>query len=127
MKVLIVEDNADHRETIRMLLSAEGYSVIAACDGREALSLAEDDSRDLIITDISMPELDGIAMIAELRARPEFERILMIVLSACSQAQRAKVIEAEATVVKSKPKELAALMKSIKSVLIHKAAAEDRS
>ena len=57
-KIMVVDDDQDIREVIQVLLSSEGYNVIEASNGKEALELVEDDT-DLIILDVMMPEMNG--------------------------------------------------------------------
>ncbi|HYJ46376.1 MAG TPA: response regulator, partial [Pyrinomonadaceae bacterium] len=61
-KILVVEDNLDTRELIHLYLTGEGFNVITAADGREGLYLARAEKPNLIITDLNMPHLDGIAL-----------------------------------------------------------------
>lgn len=55
---MVVDDDQDIREVIQVLLSSEGYNVIEASNGKEALELVDDDT-DLIILDVMMPEMNG--------------------------------------------------------------------
>lgn len=57
-KIMVVDDDQDIREVIQVLLSSEGYNVIEASNGKEALELVDDDT-DLIILDVMMPEMNG--------------------------------------------------------------------
>jgi CheY-like chemotaxis protein len=57
--ILVVDDSADLRETLVMILQFEGYRAVAAADGFEALSAAEREQPDLILLDYAMPHLDG--------------------------------------------------------------------
>ncbi|MFF2554920.1 SpoIIE family protein phosphatase [Nocardia sp. NPDC058058] len=79
--VLIAEDNADLRAYLSGLL-APRYSVTLATDGLEALAAARDIGPDLVLTDIMMPRMDGLALLRELRADPSTARIPVIFLSA---------------------------------------------
>ena len=63
-KILVVEDNADEAQMVKMILEAEGYEVDAAANGQEGLEKAEADKPDLIVLDVMMPILDGFAMCA---------------------------------------------------------------
>ncbi len=66
-KILVVDDDEDIREIITMYLESEGYQVITAVDGTEALKYALANEPDLIILDMMMPKLDGIEVCQELR------------------------------------------------------------
>lgn len=59
-KILVVEDDAHQRELYRQELEEEGYEVLVAADGREAVKLAAEKEPDLVILDINMPGMDGI-------------------------------------------------------------------
>lgn len=65
--ILIVDDSPSMREMIRFTLKSAGYQVYAATDGVEALEFAQTQGVDLVVTDINMPNMDGISLIKELR------------------------------------------------------------
>lgn len=67
-KIMIVDDDKDTREVIQVLLSSEGYNVIEASNGKEALELVDDDT-DLIILDVMMPEMNGYQACVLLREK----------------------------------------------------------
>jgi CheY-like chemotaxis protein len=81
-KILVVEDNADEAQMVRMILEPEGYEIALAANGREGLEKAEADKPDLIVLDVMMPVLDGFAMCAKLREDPEFQKVPVILLTA---------------------------------------------
>ncbi|MES2857486.1 MAG: response regulator, partial [Bdellovibrionota bacterium] len=66
-KILIVDDNAAMRMTLKAILSTENYNVIEAVNGREALEILENEAVDLVISDLQMPEVDGISLLKSLR------------------------------------------------------------
>ena len=84
-KVLVVEDNADEANLIKMILEPEGYEVTLASNGNEGLEKVESASPDLIILDVMMPELDGFATCSKLKASPEHSGIPVILLTAVAQ------------------------------------------
>jgi two-component system chemotaxis response regulator CheY len=65
--ILIVDDSPSMREMIRFTLESAGYQVITAADGIEAMEYANQNSANLVVTDINMPNMDGITLIQELR------------------------------------------------------------
>ena len=67
-RIMIVDDDKDIREVIQVLLSSEGYNVIEASNGKEALELVDDDT-DLIILDVMMPEMNGYQACVLLREK----------------------------------------------------------
>lgn len=83
--ILIVEDMDLLREGLREILANEGYRVITARNGREALDLMSNSLPDLIISDITMPVMDGIDFYSAVRARKEWIGVPFIVLSARSE------------------------------------------
>jgi two-component system chemotaxis response regulator CheY len=78
--VITVDDSMSIRETIKMTLEASGYRVLVAEDGAKGLAVAQQQKADLVITDLNMPVMDGITLIAQLRALPQyrFTPILML-------------------------------------------------
>lgn len=78
--ILTVDDSPSMRQMVSFTLKSAGYDVIEACDGIDALSKVKNRRFDLVITDLNMPNKDGISLIADLRALPEyrFTPILML-------------------------------------------------
>jgi DNA-binding NtrC family response regulator len=85
-RVLIVDDDPGIRRTLHILLSREGYRVTQARDGVEALRLWRDQGGDLVITDLHMPEKNGIETIVELQSHSPGIRI--IAMSGGGQTKR---------------------------------------
>ncbi|MCW3092042.1 MAG: DNA-binding response regulator [Ferruginibacter sp.] len=83
-KILIADDEPDILEIIQFNLKAEGYEVITAKNGDEALELARKKQPDLVILDIMMPGKNGIEVCNTLRMQPSFKETLIIFLSALS-------------------------------------------
>jgi CheY-like chemotaxis protein len=111
-----VEDNPDAREMVSFILAAEGFSVITAEDGQEALELVKDQPPDLIITDIQMPNVDGIEMIKRLRQEFKSHNLPIVVMSAFgSGAQDA--IDAGANRSAPKPMQVDYLINLVKQLL----------
>lgn len=69
MRVLVIEDNAGLRDLLRLTLEGAGHDVVTASQGREALGYLSGHKVDLVLTDLFMPEMDGIEVISALRAR----------------------------------------------------------
>jgi len=93
-RILVVEDHAPMREAIRGILEAEGYAVLTAGDGEEALQVIERARPDLILADIMMPRMDGYALYKAVRARPGWVTIPFIFLTA--KAEREEVLKGKA-------------------------------
>jgi len=83
MKVLVAEDDLNTRQGLQDILEAEGYHVVVASDGREALELFDDDRPDFVCLDIMMPEVDGYSVCREIRRRDD--RVPIIFISAKSE------------------------------------------
>jgi PAS domain S-box-containing protein len=80
--VLVADDNADMREYLSRILRAAGYQVDAVSDGQAALEAVRADGHDLVISDVMMPRLDGLALIAALRRDPRTAAVPVLLLSA---------------------------------------------
>ena len=84
-KILIVDDEPDILELIEYNLKKEGYHVITATNGQQAVSEAKKHLPDLIILDIMMPKMDGIEACRIMRGMPEFKNTFMVFLTARSE------------------------------------------
>jgi DNA-binding NtrC family response regulator len=115
-KVMIVEDDSSLRDTLAQFLARVGYEVSTAHDGREALARVDEVLPDVILTDISMPEVDGLALLEEIKARyPDTITIMMTAFSSIDSAVEAVRRGAEDYV--SKPLQLGDLQVRIERAL----------
>ena len=80
--VLLVEDTEDNRFMMRRLLEMSGYNVVEATNGEEAVKLAEAESPGLILMDLSLPVIDGLAATRLIRKLPKLEKTPIIAVSA---------------------------------------------
>jgi DNA-binding response OmpR family regulator len=78
-KILLVDDDPDIRSLLKIMLTGEGHEVVEATDGAEALEVAQTQPFDLVLTDLIMPDKEGIETIMELRKK--FPRIRIIAMS----------------------------------------------
>jgi CheY-like chemotaxis protein len=104
VKVMLVEDDNNLREIYGARLSAEGYEIVSAKDGEEALALAVKEKPDLILSDVMMPRISGFDMLDILRNAPETRNTKVIMMTALSQAEdkaRADKLGADRYLVKS--------------------------
>jgi CheY-like chemotaxis protein len=102
--VLVADDNAVNRLILSRRLEQEGLAVVTANDGREALERLRAQAFDLVFLDIVMPEIDGYAVLAEVKADPELRHIPVIVVSALDEIESvARCIEAGAEDYLTKP------------------------
>jgi len=81
-KILVVDDEPDIVKLVTLKLANEGFRVIGAGDGEEALKKVEEGKPDLIILDISMPKMDGWEVCEKIKAKPESKDIPIIMLTA---------------------------------------------
>lgn len=103
-KLLIVEDDTSLREIYSIRLTAEGYEVVSASDGEEALAIAVREKPDLILSDVMMPKISGFDMLDILKNTPEMNAtkiIMMTALSSEDQRARGEGLGADRYLVKS--------------------------
>jgi twitching motility two-component system response regulator PilG len=81
MRIMVIDDSKTIRRTAETLLSREGFDVITAQDGYEALGLVVRHRPDLVFVDIMMPRLDGYQTCALIKRHPDFRRIPVVLLS----------------------------------------------
>ncbi|HKP12822.1 MAG TPA: response regulator [Blastocatellia bacterium] len=81
-RVLLVEDFDDSRFSLSKLLEIEGYEVIEAIDGAQAVALALADKPDLILMDLSLPVIDGLSATRQIRQSDDMKRVPIIALTA---------------------------------------------
>ncbi|MFD0687829.1 SpoIIE family protein phosphatase [Actinomadura fibrosa] len=81
-RVLVADDNADMREYLTRLLRGAGYEVDAVADGRAALGAVRAAAPDLVVSDVMMPHLDGLGLVAALRGDPRTAAVPVLLLSA---------------------------------------------
>ena len=80
-KILAVDDSASMRQMVSFTLERAGYDVMQACDGVEALDMAKKEIVDLVLTDVNMPNMDGITLIKELRDLPDYTHVPILTLT----------------------------------------------
>jgi len=81
LRILIVEDDPDSNEVLRLLLEAANYEVRTAFSARAAIELATEHAPDLAFIDIGLPELDGFALLAVLRAQRELRQTKFVAIT----------------------------------------------
>lgn len=116
--ILIIEDFSDTRELISLLLQRQGYAVIEAEDGLEGLLKATGMYPDLIIMDLSLPEMDGVEVARRIHEQSKLSRIPIIVLSAyLTQEVMVDARAAGAVATFSKPFDTYELLAAISNTL----------
>lgn len=101
--ILVVDDNADSRDLMKAMLEVDGLKVLFAVDGMDGIEQARRESPVLIITDIAMPRLNGIEMIEQLRAMPEFEHAPILAVTSYGIEGAMEAREAGASRALSRP------------------------
>ncbi len=97
-QVLIVDDSHSIRELLTSVLSRAGFDVTSANDGKSGLQSAKTAAYDLVITDVNMPEMDGIELLSNLRKLPEYSfKPILILTTEFSSEMKQKGKDAGAT------------------------------
>lgn len=104
MRALVVDDSPVLRSLIRDVLVAKGYEVLEATDGVDAIAKIEAFGPDLLVTDLSMPCMNGIQLVSAVRTHPRFERTpILVVTSEAAEAVPDVSFEAGANAFLEKP------------------------
>ncbi len=106
-RILVVEDNPDNRILITDVLTSLDYEVIVAVDGEEGVAKASSEKPDLILMDLSLPQMDGWTATRHIKAKPELKHIKIIALTAHAMVgDREKALDAGCDDYVSKPIDL---------------------
>ena len=79
--VLIVDDSASLRQVVSLTLTGAGYNVLEACDGKDALNKTNGEKIHLIISDVNMPNMDGLTFLREVKKLPAYKFTPVIMLT----------------------------------------------
>ena len=117
-KILVVEDSVTTRKVITITLSQNGYSVVEASDGLEALSKVKDEKPDFILMDIILPKMDGYKVLTIIKNNPEFKDIPVVMLtSKTSYTDKVKGELAGSTAYLTKPFDQEDLLETVEKYL----------
>ncbi len=117
-RILLVEDNELNRDMLSRRLVRRGYQVEIAVDGREGLSMAGASSPDLILLDLSLPEMDGWEVLRQLRQDPKMKNIPVVALTAHALVtDRNRAMEAGFDDYDIKPVEMPRLLQKLETLL----------
>jgi CheY-like chemotaxis protein len=117
-KILLVEDNEMNRDMLSRRLTRKGYEVVVGEDGAKGVAMAGSESPDLILMDMSLPEIDGWEATRQIKQAPETAGIPIIALTAHAMAgDREKALSAGCDDYDTKPIELARLLEKIERLL----------
>jgi two-component system chemotaxis response regulator CheY len=116
-RIMTVDDSASMRQMVGFTLKQHGYDITEAVNGAEALKKLEKEKIDMLITDINMPELDGIGLVRKVRDNPAYKFIPIIILTTEFQAEKkeeGKAAGATGWIVKPfRPDQLVAVVKKV--------------
>jgi two-component system cell cycle response regulator DivK len=117
-RILIVEDNEMNRDMLSRRLQRRGYEVILAMDGRRGLAVARSEAPDLILMDMSLPEIDGWEVARRLKSDNTTRAIPVIALTAHAMtSDRQRALEAGCDDYDTKPVEFERLLTKIQTML----------
>lgn len=115
--IMTADDSASVRQMVSFTLKQAGYEVVEAKDGQEALEKLRNNPVNMLVTDLNMPNMDGIELIRKVRSEPQFKFMPIIMLTTESQAakkQEGKAAGATGWIVKPfKPEQLLAVIKRV--------------
>ncbi|MEV6048389.1 response regulator [Streptomyces xanthochromogenes] len=117
-KILVADDSDAIRKAIAVMLQQEGYEVTEAFDGVEGLEKAKNDTFDLVVTDIDMPNLNGIGLVREIRGLAEYKSTPILMLG--TEAEVSKINQGKESGKTSwlvKPFDKAKLLEAVGQIL----------
>ncbi len=92
--ILVVDDSASFRSVVGLALKGAGYEIIEACDGQDALAKLDGRKIHLIISDVNMPNMDGITLVKEIRKLPNYKFTPIMMLTTESQPEKKEAARA---------------------------------
>jgi CheY-like chemotaxis protein len=117
-KILVVDDDIDTLRLVGLMLERQGYEIVAANSGQQALAMALTEKPQLMLLDLMMPDIDGVEVCRKLRADPETKDILIIMFTAKSQTDdKLEGFDAGADDYLTKPAQPRELIAHVKAVL----------
>jgi len=126
-RVLVADDEPEVIDLVRMMLEWEGYRVIEAVDGAEAVERARQDEPDLILLDVRMPKMTGLGVLDRLASAPETSQIPVIMLSVVTTYPEVRqALERGAVAYLPKPFEMREMVHMVERVLSIDSAGRDQ-
>ena len=117
-KILVVDDDIDTLRLVGLMLERQGYEIVAASSGQQALALVLTERPDLVLLDLMMPDIDGVEVCRRLRSSPETKDIMIIMFTAKSQTDdKVEGFDAGADDYLTKPTQPRELIAHVKAVL----------
>jgi CheY-like chemotaxis protein len=115
--ILIVDDTKDVRELLHFILAQQGYAIVEASDGEEAIKVARQEKPDLILMDFSLPVMDGLTATRIIKESEDFTDIPVICVTAHGSWVRQQALEAGCVDVIAKPVEFQQLTSLVSKYL----------
>ena len=119
-KILVIEDNRDSRDILAKLLRMSGYDVISAGDGEAGLAAALKQGPDLIITDIHMPNMNGIEFVQRVRKDQLLDKTPVLVVTAFGAHVAREAIDAGADAAAEKPFDFDGFLLTVEKLIARK-------
>jgi CheY-like chemotaxis protein len=116
LRALVVDDESSLRFAVRGILEHVGMDVVEAANGREALALLEASEFQLVVTDVQMPLMDGLALLRAIRQRPEPQPKVVVMSAQAPARQAPEVLRAGAFAYLEKPFEIAAVIALVRRI-----------
>ena len=117
-KVLIVDDNRSSRDLIRAILKPVRCNIVEASHGQQGLDLLRKERPDLVLLDIDMPEMDGLAVVTQIRREAAFVDLPVVAVTAFAmEGDREKALAAGFTAYVTKPVRAADLRRKVQELL----------
>lgn len=117
--IMIVDDSASLRQVVGIALKGAGYEVVEACDGKDALAKLDGRKIHLIISDVNMPNMDGITFVKEAKKLPNYKFTPVIMLT--TESQEGKKAEGQAAGAKAwvvKPFQPAQMLQAVSKLIL---------
>ncbi|MCB9060947.1 MAG: response regulator [Halobacteriovoraceae bacterium] len=111
--ILVVDDEEQLKETVIMHLELEGFNVLSACNGKEALEVLENNHVDFVLSDIKMPELDGMELTVEIRKKYKEVPVVLLVTGFSKYSEK-QALENGALGLVEKPFDMDKIIEMIK-------------
>ncbi len=120
-RILVIEDNLDNYDLVRFLLEQEGYSVLGAYDGRQGLEMARELLPDMVLLDLSLPEISGWELAAQLKADPATAAITILAITGHTlPGDRQRALDAGCDGYISKPLDIPEFLQTVAAHLAQK-------
>ena len=116
--ILVIEDNPDNLELVKFLLEKAGFNVIGETDGKKGLAALQEKRPDLILLDMSIPEIDGWSLAKQIKSDPQTASILVVALTAHTlPGDRKRALDAGCDGFISKPLDVPNFVSQVSSYL----------